>query len=152
MYRFFSFIVIFSFVAAMLYLHQLSSHQHVHSVEGMHVHGVVEIPGTEDKPPAIQGRVIKRHDQTYYIEVELENFSFNPHGIGQESTGYHEGHAHVYLNGEKIKTLSTNRLFLGKLVAGEHHLNITLHANNHAQILYQGEAVSYREVIMVEAD
>lgn len=79
----------------------------------------------------------------YNLHVTTQNFAFAPeaaslaHAEGQ-------GHAHVYINDEKLGRLYGEWLHLDALPKGDVTIDVTLNANDHRVYTVNGAAVSTR--------
>lgn len=148
MYRYVSFIVIFSIVSVMLYFHNESSHFTAANHAYAHQENYITIPASE-RTPSITGSVVQDPSGTWLLQIVTENFHFAPEKVGTESVTYNEGHAHIYINGEKINRLYGNYYNLDKLESGTHEIKVTLNGNNHGVFIVDGKEVVYKETIVV---
>ncbi|MEC5423919.1 hypothetical protein QGM71_10500 [Virgibacillus sp. C22-A2] len=148
MYRVISFIVIFLFVAALLFLHNQNSHYTSGHTEG-HTYETVEIPAGEEIP-SIDGSVHQDHSGSWFVRIETDNFSFAPEKVGLEETNYKEGHAHLYINGEKVNRMYGDYYNLDYLDKGRNTVKVSLHANNHGIYMYAGEEIAFENEFHVE--
>jgi hypothetical protein len=81
------------------------------------------------------------------IHLRTKNFRFAPENVnGHPVPG--EGHAHLYVDGEKVARLNGPWFHLGSLSPGRHTIQVTLNANNHASLVLHGEPVAVTEEIM----
>jgi hypothetical protein len=84
----------------------------------------------------------------YLVRLETENFTFAPENTGlPHSDG--EGHAHLYVNGDKVARVYGKWYYLDTLPIGENTLTITLNSNTHAPLSFDGEPVSATVVVEV---
>jgi hypothetical protein len=149
LYRFVSFIVIFSFVTIMLYFHNQNSHYQASNNQDAHMHETVDIPAGE-QAPSIKGEVMEDHSGSWLLQLETRDFEFAPKKAGMDEISYGEGHAHLYVDGEKINRLYGNYYNLGELEPGTHHIKVTLNANNHGVYTVDGREIAYEEAIRVK--
>lgn len=115
--------------------HNHNSHDH-----GSHDHGQLDILSVD--PQA------KKHDITlsidkdtmsgWNIHIGVDSFAFTPEKVNQ-GPSIHEGHAHLYIDNFKIARLYHNWYHLKDLTPGEHTIQITLNANNHQALTFDGE-------------
>lgn len=85
----------------------------------------------------------------YNLHVMTDNFSFSPERASLANvTG--EGHAHVYINGEKLGRLYGAWMHLDALPKGEVEVKVTLNTNDHRPLAVSGTAVSAVQIITVE--
>lgn len=148
MYRFISFFVILGIVSMMLYLHNQSSHFSAGNHEMMHQENQIHIPPTHHAP-TISGSVTRDPSGTWLLEIQTENFTFEPKKAGTEEITYNEGHAHIYLNGKKVNRLYGQFYHLDILPAGTNEIKVTLNGNNHGVFVANGEEVAFTETVKV---
>jgi hypothetical protein len=83
------------------------------------------------------------------LHVMTENFVFAPGNAGLENiTG--QGHAHVYVNGEKLGRLYGEWMHLDALPKGKVTIKVTLNTNDHRPMAVAGTAISATQTITVE--
>ena len=61
-----------------------------------------------------------------------------------------EGHAHIYVNGEKINRIYGNWYHIQELPKGQNMVTVKLSTNDHGEIVFDGESISDTEVVNVE--
>jgi hypothetical protein len=149
MYRIVSFIIIFSFVSTMLYFHNQNSHYQASEHESHHGHKMVNIPAGI-QAPSIDGKVEQDLSGSWLLKIETEHFTFAPEKAGADQVSYDEGHAHLYLDGEKVNRLYGNYYNLGELKEGTHEIKVTLNANNHDILAVGGQEIAYKETFEVK--
>ncbi len=76
------------------------------------------------KPDAVSG---------WNVEVVTTNFTFAPKSVNQPNKDG-EGHAHIYVNGEKLSRIYAPWMHIGSLPAGETTVSVSLNANNHSPL------------------
>ena len=87
---------------------------------------------------------------TYNLEVATTNFTMAPqHASGPHVNG--EGHAHVWVDGEKVARLYGNWLHLPRLGAGEREIKVSLNTNDHRPYTVGSVPVAATETVIVEA-
>lgn len=83
------------------------------------------------------------------LQVTTDNFAFSPlNASGENVTG--EGHAHVYINGEKLGRLYSEWMHLDGLPKGEVEVKVTLNTNDHRPLSVDGNPVAAIQTITVE--
>jgi hypothetical protein len=82
------------------------------------------------------------------LHIDVENFVFAPQNAGMEHVEG-EGHAHLYVDGEKITRLYAELYYLS-LDSGMHDVVVTLNGNNHNDLTLDGVVVQDSVVIVVE--
>ena len=60
-----------------------------------------------------------------------------------------EGHAHIYVDGELLRMVYEPVNHLSGLAPGERHVRVSLSANNHASLTYNGEPVEATAMVTV---
>ena len=78
----------------------------------------------------------------FNLQTTTDNFTWAPqHASGDTVPG--EGHAHVYVDGEKVTRVYSEWHFIGPMVMepGEHEVTVTLNGNDHNQYSADGEPV-----------
>ncbi len=120
---------------------------HTHVEEG-HQHGVLEIPQGATVP---QVDLIVHQDakRGWNLEIRTTNFKFAPESVNQANT-YNEGHAHLYVNGQKITRLYSNWYYLSQLEPGRNEVKVSLNANGHEALSYQGVMIEDLEIVEVK--
>ena len=63
-----------------------------------------------------------------------------------------EGHAHIYVDGELLRMVYEPVNHLAGLAPGERHIKVTLSANNHADLTYDGEPIEATTMVDVPGD
>ena len=109
-------------------------------------HGFVEIPEGYEIP-SVDVSVTQDSSGTWLLKVEAEHFMFAPEKVGLKSPSYNEGHAHLYINGEKINRLYGEYYNLGSLKKGKNEIKITLNSNNHGELVYKGKAIQSTVIV-----
>lgn len=132
----------------MLYFHQQNRH------DAISVHHVIqenEIPSTySDAIPSITGSVSQDASGTWLLEIQTTHFTFTPKKIGSQEESFHEGHAHLYINGKKINRIYGEYYNLDTLTPGTYDIKVTLNGNNHGVLTYDGKEIAYSETFIVK--
>ena len=74
------------------------------------------------------------------VHVIPAGFTFAARSVNGEHVDG-EGHAHVYVDGEKISRVYTPWVYLGDLEPGEHEIRATLNSNHHPEYTWSGQVV-----------
>lgn len=131
--------------------HHDSNHQNEmtemnHSSED-HNHGTLII--SEGQPvPNVDLTVYEDTMRGWNLEIKLDNFAFAPENVNQANQP-NEGHAHLYVNGEKITRIYGNWYYLPELPSGSNEIKIGLNANGHESLMYQGQMIEDTEIVNV---
>lgn len=84
------------------------------------------------------------------IEVRTTDFRFVPEKVnGPHVDG--EGHAHVYVDGEKLRRIYGPWFHIEALGPGKHRLKVTLNGHSHEALAVDGEALE-AEITLEEED
>ncbi len=108
---------------------------HDHHGEGMEVEGVV---------PTVDLVLHKDPMSGWNAEIMTTHFQFSPRKAGLDHKEG-EGHAHIYVNGEKINRLYGNWYHLANVGTGD-TVMVNLNTNNHMPLLYEGIEISDEEI------
>ncbi len=114
-----------------------------------HSSGVMDLTNGELVPEVTHIEVIQENPDSYNLHVEIDNWAFTPALTGEETIP-NEGHAHVYVNGEKVGRMYSNWFHLGDLPAGENHIVVTLNGNDHTDFVANGQLLGDEVTITVE--
>ena len=98
--------------------------------------------------PQVALTVEKDDHSGWNLYLSMSNFEFSPEDCGDEhKMGY--GHAHLYLNGQKIARLYSPWYHLTDLEPGTYELTVSLNSNNHGLYVNNGEAIASTQQIIV---
>ncbi|MGB3137015.1 MAG: hypothetical protein WBG38_01170 [Nodosilinea sp.] len=117
---------------------------HSNSSDGHH-HGTLEIPAGQPVPTVT---IVAHPDpvQGWNLEVQTTNFSFAPEQVNQANRP-NAGHAHLYINGEKITRLYGPWFHLPSLPSGSNEITVGLNANGHEAFTHDGQIVESSVVV-----
>ena len=83
------------------------------------------------------------------VRIDPTGFAFTPESVnGDHVAG--EGHAHIYVDGEKIGRVYGAWFFLGGLTPGGHEVRVTLNANTHQGYARSGEPLAATTIVTVQ--
>ena len=85
----------------------------------------------------------------YNLHVQTTDFTFTPQAAGLGDVPG-EGHAHVYVNGEKLGRLYGSWMHIAHLPQGEVTVEVTLNSNTHRPLSVAGQPVAAQSVLFVE--
>jgi hypothetical protein len=99
-----------------------------------------EVPAEE--APSVGLDVTEDSHGGWNVHLPTEDFAFTPQDAGGDATGG-EGHAHLYLDGEKITRVYGPWFYLDadEVPTGEHELTATLNADDHTTWAVDGKPV-----------
>ena len=127
---------------------QLANHDSSKGDHAYHQHKAISI--IEGQPvPKVDLIIHSDAVQGWNLEIQVENFQFIQAKANQTSVP-NEGHAHLYINGEKITRLYGNWYYLDNLAPGENEIKVSLNANGHESLVYQGQEIQDTEIISVK--
>jgi hypothetical protein len=90
-------------------------------------------------PDAVQG---------WNLEIQTSHFRFAPELINQTNQ-LGTGHGHLYINGEKQGRIYGPWLHLAHLPPGQNEITVSLNANGHEALTYNGQPIAATVVIEV---
>lgn len=114
------------------------------------MHEVLEVDSTKPTP-AVAVTAIPDAKGGYNIHVTTQNFRFSPENVNQKPVS-NEGHAHIFVNGEKLTRLYGEWFYLNgsDLQSGPNDVLVTLNANDHSELTFQGEHIQAVVTVTVE--
>ena len=132
-----------------------SDHSHDEETHGAHMeesgHMTHELRDVEGEVPEIDLTILGDANNGFDAQVIVSNFVFAPQNVnGEDVAG--EGHAHIYINGEKKSRVYGEWYNIGKLPVGSHEVEIRLSSNDHHELALEGEVIKKNTVIVVRED
>jgi hypothetical protein len=112
-----------------------------HAAHG-HDHDKPVIITRADQAPAVQLTVTPDPVTGWNARLVTQNFGFTPELVNQEITLPGQGHAHIYLDGEKIGRVYGEWFYLPQLTPGDHQIKVSLNGNSHNPYSYDGVEVT----------
>ncbi len=117
--------------------------------DGAHMHAQDE---TVEAPEGMSVQVRAEADAhgggAFNVRIDATGFAFAPESVnGDHVSG--EGHAHIYVDGEKIGRVYGPWFFLGGLTPGEREVRVTLTTNTHEPYMRNGEPVAASMTVIV---
>lgn len=107
----------------------------------------IDVPAAD--APSVSITVTPDPVAGYNLQLTTDNFAFSPQNAGLENvTG--QGHAHVYVNGQKRSRLYGAWMHLDNLPKGAVEIEVTLNTNDHRPLSVNGTPVAARQTITVE--
>lgn len=116
----------------------------------MHHHKSIEIPAGEPVP-TVDLMITPDPVGGWNLQVETTDFAFVPAQVNQKSTP-NAGHAHLYINGEKITRLYSEWHYLPSLPPGDHEIVVSLNANGHEALTHNGEPIEAMTMLTVSEE
>jgi hypothetical protein len=119
--------------------HDHSSHDHAEGIE----------TSQWDLVPEVKAKLTADAVTGYNLHIETSHFDLVPPAKDHaDSTG--EGHAHLYVNGEKIARVYGHWFHISSLPKGQNTITVSLNGHNHEELLNQG--VPIVATLMQEGD
>lgn len=110
-----------------------------------HKHEQIE---AEIPAPVIDLDVTQDPLGSWNAKISFANFTLSPENVGKaDITG--QGHAHIYIDGEKINRVYGEWYHLGELPEGEHVISVTLSTNSHKELTKDGLLIFASKTIIV---
>lgn len=112
-----------------------------------HHHKTLAIPAGQPVPMV---KLVAHLDamQGWNLEVQVTNFRFAPEQINRKSLTT-EGHAHLYIDGKKVTRLYGSWYYLANLEPGQHQITVTLNANGHEELTFNGQSIAASTIVHV---
>ncbi len=103
-------------------------------------HGTLDVSKDQVIPEITDFKVIKDPMSGWNIYVQVKNFRFAPeHASQAHQSG--EGHAHLYINGNKIARLYGNWIHVPEFIKDKNEIKVTLNSNDHQTLTIGGRAI-----------
>lgn len=110
--------------------------EHAHSGQTAHEMFMV----SPEQAPSVDFSVEEDVKSGWNITINTSNFRFTPEKVNGENT-IGEGHAHLYVDGEKIARLYSPYFHYDESFDGTREFRITLNANDHSEYAVNGEVI-----------
>lgn len=124
------------FLVAASYGVTLNGHDHATDHGAMQSNGhdhaamqPISLPA-DDNAPTVAATVVKDPMSGWNLQIEVTNFRFTPQSASLTHVDG-EGHAHAYVNGEKIARIYGNWLHIEHLPEGDVTVEVELNSNDH---------------------
>jgi hypothetical protein len=118
--------------------------------EGQHAMEHKMFVVTEDKAPSVSLSVTEDEKSGWNVRIDTQRFTFAPQSVnGENSIG--EGHAHLYIDGEKIARLYGPNFHYDGSFDGTKTFKVTLNANDHSEYAVGDEVISAEQAVMHES-
>lgn len=123
---------------------------HDHSTHSHEVHSHEQLEVAYDVAPTIEISVYEDSKSGYNLEIETTNFEFiSPYNFENDQLDIFRGHAHLYINGEKVSRLYSSSYYLGDL-EGYNEITVTLNTNDHKDLALHGETIQDTFILKVK--
>lgn len=115
---------------------------------GAHHHGKTITLPAGPAAPTLNISVAKDKVGGWNLHIQTTNFRFAPdHASGPHRDG--EGHAHLYVNGDKVARIYGPWFHIGSLPKGRNELTVTLNANDHSHLAVGDAELSVTQEVHV---
>lgn len=118
----------------------LPSPEHDHSGHSSADHDHSAVSPWVGAEPSIALQLLPEDDGSFNLFVETTGFTFAPEHVNQASV-QGEGHAHVYVNGEKIMRIYGPWVHIDSLPSGG-LLRVSLNTNDHTEWGFDGMPIA----------
>ena len=127
--------------------HDHGSDHHAKTDHGHDHAKMIMLPEGDDAPTM---KIVLHPDAAmgWNLEVITTNFVFTPENVNQAPIAG-EGHAHVYVNGEKLARIYAPWMHIASLPAGEVTVTVSLNANDHSLLSVGDRPLSVDVTIQV---
>jgi hypothetical protein len=123
----------------------ITANTHNHADGMLHDHSdLLEVAA--GPAPFVDLQVMPLDDGGYNIRVQTLNFTFAPQHVGMEPMAG-EGHAHLYIDGEKVARIYGEWYHLASLPEDAQMISVSLYANNHQPLAVDGEGIT--DMVMI---
>lgn len=119
--------------------HGIEHQIHMEHHEGINIEG-------EENIPEVDLVIHKDPKSGWNLQVLTNNFQFAPWNASLENYDG-EGHAHLYINGEKITRIYSEWYYLDELPSGNHEIKVNLNTNDHSPLLHNDIEIADTEII-----
>jgi len=109
---------------------------------------ILSLPGGADAP-TLSVSIHEDPGSGWNLHIETDNFVFSPQNASSDHVDG-EGHAHVYVNGEKFARVYGAWTHLPALNPGHNEIEVTLNSNDHRMLAVDGEPLT--AIVMVHRD
>ena len=120
-----------------------------HSDHEHHSHATREAADPENAPTVTSLSVWQDPDKGWNLSFATDNFTFTPDYVGGEHVA-NEGHAHLYVNGEKLARLYSTDYHIESLPQGENTIRVSLNTNKHDEYVVDGQSTGRETVVIVQ--
>ncbi len=108
-------------------------------------HGVFEV--TANAGPRLTLSVVKDVVAGWNLHVQTDNFTFAPENVNGPMVA-NQGHAHIFVDGEKLARLYGPYFHLSDMAPGSHVVKVTLNTNNHETYSVNGKSIAAEALIV----
>ena len=110
-------------------------------------HGNYEISQEAIIPKIVDFKLLKDPMSGWNIYLEVADFRFAPEHASQAHQAG-EGHAHLYVNGNKIARLYGNWFHIPEFINAKNEVIVPLNTNDHQTLVFNGQRIERKIVIV----
>lgn len=124
------------------------SHGDAHDGKGQEHGEMLSLPARPDAPTL---KMVAMPDPAsgWNLHIMTTNFRFSPENASRDHVDG-EGHAHVYVNGQKLARIYGAWMHIADLPVGDNVIAVTLNSNDHRELGVDGQALKVEQTITVE--
>ena len=115
------------------------------TVSQEHMHGSIEVARVG--APEVTMTVAKDPTGGWNLTLVPVNFTFTPQAVNRENTP-NTGHAHLYVNGQKMARLYGPYFHMPDLPPGQHEITVALSSNDHSFYTVDGVRIEARATVL----
>ena len=101
--------------------------------------------------PTLSIEVLPDPKSGYNLRLDTTNFTFAPEHVSTDPVPG-EGHAHLYIDGEKITRLYGPWYNMPEMAPGTHEIRVELSNNNHAPVAHNGQIIEAMATVEVPGE
>ncbi len=116
-----------------------SDHDHNDEDHSAHSHSQKEVDPSLPIP-TISVDVLEDPKSGYNLFLDIQNHTFNPKSASEMHVDG-EGHAHLYINEEKITRIYSEAYYLGNFQDGTYTIRVELSSNDHSVLTYNNNPI-----------
>lgn len=100
--------------------------------------------------PTVDVLVTEDGKSGWNVAIQTTNFAFTPQMVNRDNV-MGEGHAHLYVDGEKVARLYGPYFHYGENFDGSREFRVTLNANDHSEYAVGGQVIEATQTVTHEA-
>ena len=127
----------------------MKPHDDAHEQDAMHGSGHAHEPLVSEVPVSVDIEV-SEHNGSVDVRIITDGWTWAPESVNTNHVPG-EGHAHIYVDGDKINRVYGPHYNIKGLEPGEYLIRVTLNANTHNDLIVDGELVEASATATVTA-
>ena len=105
-------------------------------------------PIESEVPVSLKVGVVAEDEGGVNLYLLTSDWTWSPENVNNSHVPG-EGHAHIYVDGEKMGRVYGSYHYLSGLEPGERHIRVTLNSNDHSALTYEGSPVEASTMVTV---